>query len=277
MLERMLLRLALAALAALSLAGAAYGGGVAVEFDRAPTDAEAGVARTVGFTIRSAHEDASLQTGLTPLITATNAAADRQIEATAKPEGAPGHYAATLTFPAAGVWQWRIQPFGKRESYSLTLPGPLQVREKGATGAEKPQAPLLLVDAKGVDDLFMPRELTVSAGTTVRWSMTGKDPHTVTAVDGMFASGNLNAGQAYEFTFAEPGTYAYYCEYHGTKDGQGMFGKVIVTAAAVDQAGAAALPRTGGASPVLPAIVLVALLVVASGVALLWRGRSRAL
>ena len=275
MLGRSLLRLALAVVLALGMVGVVYGGGVAVEFDTPPTGAEAAVAWTFGFTIRSAHEDATLQSGLEPLILATNAATDQQISAIAKPEGKSGHYAATLTFPSAGVWQWRIHPFGKGESYSLTLPGPLQVREKGAPAGDTSRVPAKLVDAKGLDDMFTPGELTVPAGTTVRWNMAGRNPHTITAVDGAFASGNLNAGRAYEFTFAEPGSYAYYCEYHGTKNGQGMFGKVIVTAATAQPSqSAAALPRTGGDTVVVMAMLLAALLAIGAGLMLLRRRRA---
>jgi plastocyanin len=279
MMGRSFLKLALAVVAALALAAPAYAGGVAIEFDSPPENVEADVAFTFGFTIRSAHEDRTPQPGLAPLIQATNSAADQRVEATARPEGAPGHYVATLTFPVAGAWQWRIQPFGKGESYSLTLPGPLAVREKGAPAANQQTAPAMLVDAKGIDDAFDPTEMTVPAGTTVRWNMAGQRPHTVTSVGGAFASGNIDPGKSYEFTFAEPGTYAYYCEYHGSKDGQGMFGKVIVTAAAAAPAGAAdaqaPLPRTGGADLALPGALLAALAVAGAGIALRWRGRVR--
>jgi len=278
MIGRLFLKLALAMVASLALAAPVYGGGVAIEFDSPPKNVEAGAAFTFGFMIRSAHEDRTPEPGLAPLIRATNSAADRQVEATAKPEGAPGHYVATLTFPVAGAWQWWIQPFGKGESYSLTLPGPLEVREKGAAVKQQP-ALSRLVDAKGIDDAFDPAELTIPAGTTVRWNIAGRRSHTVTSVSGVFASGNIAAGQSFEFTFAEPGTYAYYCEYHGSKGGQGMFGKVIVAAASPDTAGAAAvqtaLPRTGGADLALPGALLAALIATGAGIALRWRGRTR--
>ena len=265
MARRSFIALALVLVAGLVLAAPAYAGGVAVEFDSPPKDIEAGVAFSFGFTIRSAHEDRTPEPGLAPLIRATNPARDEQVEATAKPEGAVGHYAATITFPSEGAWQWQIQPFGKGESYALALPGPLQVRAKGAPAAAA-SAPARVVDAKGIDSSFDPRELTVPAGTTVRWSMAGKLPHTITAVDGSFASGNLPAGQSYSFTFTQPGTYAYFCEYHGSKDGSGMFARVIVT-----EAQPAALPKTGGADPAWLGAILIALLAASAGLALRWR------
>jgi plastocyanin len=272
MIRRTFLRIALVLAAALALAAPAYAGGVAVEFDSPPAEAEAGVAFSFGFTIRSAHEDRSLIDGLTPLIRAANPATDQQIETKAKAEGARGHYVATLTFPAAGAWRWQIHPFGNEDAnYFLTLPGPLQVRAKGAAPAAARAAPALLVDAKGLDSAFDPRELPVSAGTTVRWNMGGKFPHTVTAVDGSFASGNVDVGKTYEFTFTEPGTYTYYCEYHGTAGGQGMYGKVVVTAVEVAPA---ALPNTAEASWLPLAALLAALLAVAAGGAALWWRRE---
>jgi plastocyanin len=272
MMRRVFLKFALAA-AALALAAPAYAGGVAVEFDSPVAGAEAGVAFSFGFTIRSAHEDRTLMEGLTPLIRASNPATDQQVETTAKAEGARGHYVATIAFPSAGAWRWQIHPFGNQDAnYFLTLPGPLQVRAKGARPAAARAAASNLVDAKGLDSAFDPRELTVAAGTTVRWNMGGKFPHTVTAVDGSFTSGNVAVGKSYEFTFAEPGTYAYYCEYHGTANGQGMYGKVVVTAAEAAPA-PAALPRTGGADLLPLAALLAGLLAVGGGAALWWRRR----
>jgi LPXTG-motif cell wall-anchored protein len=274
--RRFCLRIALAAAMLLALAAPAYAGGVAVTLDSPPKDVQAGVAFTFGFMVRSAHEDRTLIDGLAPLISASNPAKDAQATTTAQAEGARGHYVATLTLPAEGSWQWQMHPFGKDDmSYTLALPGPLRVGAKGAPSQPATQArPAKVVDAKGIDDAFAPVELTITAGTAVRWSMAGKLPHTVTAVDGAFASGNLDPGQSYAFTFAEPGTYAYYCDYHGTRAGQGMFGKIIVTAAADQPAAPAALPRTGGREA-LPWLVLLAALL-AGGLGLALRLRRRA-
>jgi plastocyanin len=76
---------------------------------------------------------------------------------------------------------------------------------------------------------FDPQELTVKAGTTVVWTNTASNAHTVTADDGSFDSGNMNANDTFQFTFTTPGTYPYYCAYHGGPGGAGMAGTVIVT------------------------------------------------
>src|SRR5215213_3869759 len=73
------------------------------------------------------------------------------------------------------------------------------------------------------DYAFTPPKLTVSAGTTVTWTNNDAVPHTATASDGTFDSGNLNPGQSFAFTFAKPGDYAYACQYHA-----GMTGTIVV-------------------------------------------------
>jgi plastocyanin/sugar lactone lactonase YvrE len=84
-----------------------------------------------------------------------------------------------------------------------------------ATGAEA------AVEIK--DYAFTPPELTVAAGTTVTWTNNDTVPHTATASDGSFDSGNLNPGESFSFTFHTPGTYPYVCQYHA-----GMQGTIVV-------------------------------------------------
>jgi plastocyanin len=64
------------------------------------------------------------------------------------------------------------------------------------------------------DSVFSPASLTISVGDTVTWRNADDRPHTVTSNDGAFDSGNLDEGQGFSFTFTEPGTYAYRCDYH---------------------------------------------------------------
>jgi plastocyanin len=77
--------------------------------------------------------------------------------------------------------------------------------------------------------MFMPAEITVTAGDVVTWTNQDEAPHTVTSVTGpaKFDSGNLNKGQSFALTFATPGSYTYYCSIHPD-----MKGKVTVNAAA---------------------------------------------
>lgn len=61
--------------------------------------------------------------------------------------------------------------------------------------------------------------LTVAVGTTVVWSNQDDVPHTATAEDGSFNSGNIQGG-TFSHTFEEAGTYAYFCEVHPTMTGE---------------------------------------------------------
>lgn len=74
---------------------------------------------------------------------------------------------------------------------------------------------------------FEPKQLTVKAGTTVTWTNTAGS-HTVTADNGSFESPTLSNGQTYSRKFSKPGTYRYYCSFHGAKGGSDMAGVVIV-------------------------------------------------
>ena len=72
---------------------------------------------------------------------------------------------------------------------------------------------------------YSPPTITVVIGvnSTVTWVNNDDAPHTVTATDGSFNSGNLDAGQSWSHTFTAPGVYTYYCSYHSW-----MKGTVIV-------------------------------------------------
>lgn len=55
---------------------------------------------------------------------------------------------------------------------------------------------------------------TVSVGDTIRWENLDSSPHTASADDGTFHSGNLGQGASFEFQFDAPGTYDYFCQIH---------------------------------------------------------------
>jgi len=75
-------------------------------------------------------------------------------------------------------------------------------------------------------DTFGSAIIQVAVGTTVTWTNTDTDAHTVTFMPMMSggSSGDVVAGATFSRTFTNTGTYYYRCMYH-----QGMVGKVIVT------------------------------------------------
>ena len=70
---------------------------------------------------------------------------------------------------------------------------------------------------------FQPEVLKVKVGAKVTWTNDDTVAHTVTADTTSFASGNLQPGGSFSFTFTRPGTYAYHCSIHPS-----MHGSVVV-------------------------------------------------
>ena len=64
------------------------------------------------------------------------------------------------------------------------------------------------------DFMFRPTRIEVAAGTTVVWTNGGQVAHTVTAEDGSFDTGPIEAGQRRAMTFPTPGTYPFHCTPH---------------------------------------------------------------
>jgi plastocyanin len=70
---------------------------------------------------------------------------------------------------------------------------------------------------------YAPADRKIAPGTWVTWSNNGQDPHTVTAIDGSFDSGNLDPSEGFSWYFDQPGAFAYVCSLHAW-----MTGKIIV-------------------------------------------------
>jgi plastocyanin len=75
---------------------------------------------------------------------------------------------------------------------------------------------------------FAPVELHVAPGTMVTWTNPTAVAHTVTADDGSSDSGDVAPGDTYTQEFDTPGTYPYYCQYHGGPGGEDMAGVIVV-------------------------------------------------
>jgi plastocyanin len=75
---------------------------------------------------------------------------------------------------------------------------------------------------------YNPDELAVNVGDVVTWTHEDNTEHTVTSDDDLFNSGTLEFGDTFSYTFDTPGTYTYYCLFHG----HGMSGTIYVSEAA---------------------------------------------
>lgn len=98
------------------------GGWAVITLDELPINVTAGEEITIGFTVLQ--HGKTPMSGLTPTIIA-NLYTDEQFKVTAKEEGKPGHYTATLTFPKEGEWSWMIEAFTmQQEMPMLTVATP---------------------------------------------------------------------------------------------------------------------------------------------------------
>jgi len=118
-------------------------------------------------------------------------------------------------------------PFARADvAFGRAASGPLDIRVE---------------DRPNASGAFVPATVTISAGSTVRWTNAGILLHTVTcdpaqakdpshialpAGAAPFGSDDLAQGDTYEHRFDVPGTYRYICHYH---ERMGMAGTVVVT------------------------------------------------
>ena len=61
---------------------------------------------------------------------------------------------------------------------------------------------------------YQPEVLTVNAGDTVEWQNKDIVPHSATASDKSFDSGNIASGASWKFVAGTKGTYYYLCTLH---------------------------------------------------------------
>ena len=83
---------------------------------------------------------------------------------------------------------------------------------------------LTVSDVSAVDFAFAPPVITVTTGSSVRWTNNGGF-HTSTSDTGLWDSGLLSAGGMFTRTFDAPGVYLYHCTFH---QAIGMAGIVVV-------------------------------------------------
>ena len=76
---------------------------------------------------------------------------------------------------------------------------------------------------------FVPQNINIVAGDTVRWTNNDTPPHTSTSDTMVWDSGTLNNGDTFEFTFNTVDSYPYHCEIHPS-----MTGTVNVGSSAIE-------------------------------------------
>ena len=75
-------------------------------------------------------------------------------------------------------------------------------------------------------DFYLPPTFQAKVGEPVVWKNLDPAPHTVTSDTGLFLSANMDKDATFSFTFTQPGTYHYVCDYHPW-----MTGTIVVASA----------------------------------------------
>ena len=71
------------------------------------------------------------------------------------------------------------------------------------------------------DFAFNPNAIEVAAGSTITWTNQDAVPHTATGVDrAVLQSGTIQPGASFTQEFDTPGTFDFFCEFHGNMKGQ---------------------------------------------------------
>ena len=141
--------------------------------------------------------------------------------------GTPGNVTGTGSFVAkyAGIYEYfciyhvQLGMFG----YLIVLPNSayssVSNSSQTSTASASKAVHVSIIPGAGTNESspgYSPSTITVVIGVnnTVSWTNNDIVPHTVTADDGSFSSGNMNPGDTFAWTFTTPGTYAYKCSYH---------------------------------------------------------------
>ena len=153
-------------------------------------------------------------------------------------------------YPYGGTYNVTLTAGNHQTNATVTVFGAVAPPVSSAPVPAAPAASAAPQASVGITgSAFNPKNLSVVSGTVVTWTNAENMPHTVTADNNSFGSGTLALGQSYSTTFTTPGTYPYYCKFHGNVGGVGMSGVVTVTAASTPTPAPAPAPTTTPAVP----------------------------
>ncbi len=141
--------------------------------------------------------------------------------------GTPGEVQATYSFVAkySGVYEFVCTYHASvgMIGYLVVLPNAAYKGAQGTGGTGAGASPITtkisIVLGAGTNTSsrgYSPDSITVVIGVnnTIKWTNDDTSPHTVTANDGSFYSGNMASGETFTYTFSKPGVYQYHCTYH---------------------------------------------------------------
>ncbi len=99
---------------------------------------------------------------------------------------------------------------------------PAESTTPSGTNAPAPSG-TITVDIR--DHAFNPAQLNVAPGTTVRFVNNDTVPHTATADNGLFDTGELQPGYSFDVYLEGSGTVTYHCELHPEMQGSIVVGE----------------------------------------------------
>jgi plastocyanin len=88
-----------------------------------------------------------------------------------------------------------------------------------------------VVDVEVRNFVYVPNDITINAGDTVRWTNIGNGVHNVAADDGSFRNAVSSSNWVFNRQFDQPGEVRYYCEVHsapGLDINNAMSGRITV-------------------------------------------------
>lgn len=142
--------------------------------------------------------------------------------------GAPGNVSATYSFVAkyAGIFEFVCTYHAEvgMIGYLTVLPDSAYTGKGSSAGQQGGSSPKItaisIVQGSGANASIAqsyspgPVAVVIGVNNTITWTNNDTAPHTVTANDGSFDSGNIAPTGTFTFTFTTPGTYHYHCVYH---------------------------------------------------------------
>lgn len=103
----------------------------------------------------------------------------------------------------------------RRRLMALILAVPLSAMATVSFAQGAPKTHTVVIDGMQ----FSPSTLEVNVGDTVTWVNKDPFPHTATATDKSFDSGDLQSGRSWKFKVRKKGEFPYVCTLHSTMKG----------------------------------------------------------
>ncbi len=151
---------------------------------------------------------------LTPSPTPTETSTATTVPPTDTPTATPTTTATQTTAPTTTATATTLPPTATPTASATQTAVPTTTATTTMTPTVSPTPPTCqsgVVEVSIHDFAFTPANVTVCAGSQVKWTNADPFPHTSTSDTGVWDSGTLNNGESFTFRFDAPGVYPYHC------------------------------------------------------------------